>query len=471
MLNSLEYVYAERFVLSKLAGPEPIPRSLETKRPLHSFDLIIASIGFELDYIGLARLFDASDMPLYRAKRRKKPLLIIGGPVPSMNPLIPLVYADVVVVGEAEETIPLLVEAVYEEGARGLERLACRRGFLTADCNKAVGKAIVENLDNAFHSVIQFRVPGSGEPWGESYMVETSRGCGYMCRFCMESYFLMPLRHRSYARIVELVEKGVRANNVRKVAFYALSFFDHPYADKLLEKAINEGLGVTVGSLRADTLNEDRITLLARGGQQVLTIAPETLSTMLCKKIGKCIGYEVVEEAAITAWRNNMHVKLYLMVGLPGETDKDVEHTALVLRKLLSHAPPRRNALRATVNPLIPKPWTPLQRLPLIPREVYERRIRLLTRILSTRISSIEPLSYRYAYAETVIARGDETLADLIIEWARLGGRIGQLSQAARRLGVNLDKYAKGLVEPRWLEKIQVYPRKTLELLESQAAY
>ena len=466
LLNSLDYVYAERFVAGHVAGAEPVPRSLETGSLLRDFDLIVASISYELDYVTLARILHAAGVPFLREERRSGdyPLVVLGGPVPSMNPVVALEAGDLVAVGEAEPLLPILAEKAYEHGARGVvEELVCRPGFLAPGC-RAVEKLVAQDLDNVFHSTVQFRVPGSGEPWGEAYMVEASRGCPHMCRFCMEAHFLLPTRHRSYEKLRGLIERGVEANRVSRVAFYALSFFDHPAADKLLEYLEGEGLEASIGSLRADTLSEDRVELLARLGQRVLTVAPETLSPRLCRGIGKCMPRSLVEEVAGWAWARRMHVKLYLMLGLPGETDKDVEDYAEVLRELSKKAPPMREAIRVTVNPLAPKPHTPMQFHRLIDRASYERRVRILRRAQS-KVLSIEPLSYRYAYAQTVVARGDEKIARIIDEWARRGGRLGQLWSVARRLGVNLDHYTYGAPEPKWhrLVRLGIPPRTLIE--------
>jgi len=464
MLNSLEFVYAERFVAKNMAGKEPPPRSLETGRSLRDYDVIIVPISYELDYVTLARLLQAAGIPFLKQQRRggKHPIVVVGGPVPSTNPIVAVEVADIVAVGEAEPIIPLLVQKVYEEGRSSIDSLACKTGFLVEGCRR-VRKAWVRNLDQAYHTIMQFRVPGSGEPWGEAFMVEISRGCRHMCSFCLESHFLLPLRHRSTGTIEELITRGVEVNGVRRVAFYALNFFDHPYADELLEFVYDMGLEASIGSLRADMLTEDRIELMAKLGQRVLTVAPETFSGRLCRTLRKCIGYDVVENVSILAWRFKMHVKLYLMLGLPGETDRDVEEYVLLLKELSRHAPPVRDAIRVTVNRLVPKPHTPMQYPTLIKRSVYERRISILRRA-SSKVLSLEPLSYRYAYAQTVIARGDRRIARVIDEWARLGGRLGQLWSAARRLGVDLDYYAFSSPSPEWHELVDLgVPRKALE--------
>lgn len=448
MLNSLGYVYAERIVAKSMAGREPPPRSIETNRPLKDFDLVIVPISYELDYVTLLRLLISAGIDTSSSERRRKhqPLIVIGGPVPSSNPVVAREISDLVLIGEAEPLIPRLVEEAYTKGAwNAFDELACLPGFLPASsmsCGRRVKRVWVRDLDKAYHTTMQFRVPGGGEPWGEAYMVEVSRGCLHMCRFCMEAHFLMPLRHRSKERILELVEEGLRVNKVRRVAFYALSFFDHPNADELLEEVIESFKAeATIGSLRADQLDEERLELVARAGQRHIAVAPETFSPRLCRVLGKCIALEKTKSISVEAWRRGLRVKLYLMIGLPGESDEDIEMYARILRNLSKQAPPIREALRVSVNPLIPKPFTPLQFHGLISERDYMRRIRIL-RAASSKVLSIDALSYRYAYAQAIIARGDERVARILVEWAKLGGRLGQLKTAARISNVDIDKYA-----------------------------
>jgi radical SAM superfamily enzyme YgiQ (UPF0313 family) len=463
MLNSMEGVYAERFVASKLAGEEPPPRSLETGTSLTKFDLVLVPVGYELDYITLARmLLSAGLSPL--ADNRQGPPVVVGGPVPTSNPELALAIADAVVVGDAEGVVDRLVARAAELGPwKALEAESCSRGILAKACSEPVERNLAEDLDSAFHSVMQFRIVGSGEPWGEAYMVEVSRGCQYMCRFCMEAHVSLPLRHRSYARVTDLVKKGVEVNGVSRVAFYALSFFDHPQADDLLEFAISSGLEAGVGSLRADTLTEERIELISQAGQRVLTVAPETFSPRLCRAILKCILEDDVARIAEWGWKRGMHLKLYLMVGLPGEKDSDVELAAEALKRLSMRAPPRREAIRVSLNPLVPKPMTPFQYLPLVDERTYLRRVSILRRVQS-KVLAVDALSYRYAYAQAVLARGDIAVAKLVERWAAHGGRLGQLWRAARELGVDLEKYARGRVEPRWHIYVKPgFPRRALK--------
>ena len=427
MLNSMEGVVAERFILPSLDGVEEPLRSLETGSRLQSFDVILVPVSYELDAVYAVNALLASGVDPRRPPG-ERPLIVYGGPVPSMNPAPFTRLGDVIVVGEAEPTVPLLVEAVAE--GVGVEGLECRRGFLTGSCVESGERArrvYVENLDDAFHPIVEFRVPGSGEPWGEAYMVEVSRGCRWMCRFCMEAFFTLPWRVRSRRVVEELVERGVEANGVRRVAFYSLSFFDHPEADRLLEMLEEMGLGVSIGSLRADTLTRDRLEMLARLGQRTVTIAPEVFSPRLSCVLGKRIGYELVEQLVEESVELGLNPKLYLMTGVPGETLEDARDAAGRVARLYRVS---RGRLRATLNPLIPKPWTPLQYAPFIGEREYLRRIQVY-RKAAGRV--VEPLSYRWALAQAVVARGGFDVGDSILEAAGEGVRLGALLRSLRR--------------------------------------
>ncbi|WP_048191531.1 B12-binding domain-containing radical SAM protein [Pyrolobus fumarii] len=425
MLNSMEHVVAERFVLPSLDELSTPLRSLETGALLKHFDVIIIPVSYELDLMYAVHALHVSGVEPY-AEKRRHPVIVVGGPVPSMNPAPFYPLADVIVIGEAEPTLPLLVETLYTDG---VDALKASEGFLTrytVEAGEKSRRVYVEDLDSTFHPILQFRIPGSGEPWGEALLVEISRGCRWMCRFCMEAFFTLPWRIRSFTKIREIIEEGVEVNKVSKVAFYSLSFFDHPDADRLLEYLAENKLEVSIGSLRADTLNRDRLEMLARLGQRTVTIAPETFSPRLSCAINKVIGRSTVEELVLEARRLGLHPKLYLMLGLPGEQDEDVKHAAEILSRLWRLS---GGSMRVTVNPLVPKPWTPLQWHPFIDEKRYEARARLLRRAAR----NVDILSYRWAYAQAVIARGGVEAGLAVIDASREAPRLGTVLRALRK--------------------------------------
>ncbi len=460
LLNSLDFVVAERFTLPSL-GEVEAPLSLETGAPLNAFHAVIIPVSYELDIVYALAALRASGID---PRRGEGPLVVFGGPVPSMNPAPLRRVSDVVVVGEAEPTLPLLAEKLYEnldDPRRALDELDARNGFLVRGVEARAKRVYTPSLDDAFHPILEFRVPGSGEPWGEAYMVEVSRGCRWMCRFCMEAFFTLPWRTRSFGKITRLVEEGVTVNQVSRVAFYSLSFFDHPAADRLLEFVVEERLTATIGSLRADTLNEHRLELLRRVGQRTVTIAPETFREKLGCLLNKRIQPEAIEALVKAATRLGLKPKLYLMTGLPGETLRDAEADAELAARLYRLS---RGTMRATLNPLVPKPWTPLQWAPFIDEKGYEARLRVYRRRLG---GNVEPLSYRWAYAQAVLARGGEDLGPLLYEEVGVAPRLGRLLRVLRgtRWARLVERgWRVGEDEMPWVEMVDPgYPLKSLE--------
>jgi len=453
LINMFEYAYAERFVAKRMKGPEEPPQSLDTGAPLSKFELIIVPLAYEADYLGLMRLLLAAGIEPLRERRRDGPIIAVGGPAAMASPQLALEIADIVLVGDIEPTIPKLVEAVYNGN---IEEIVCKGGFLVRDCEKPVRKLYTVDLDKAFHPILQFRIPGSGEPWGEAFMVEVSRGCPHMCSFCLAAHLSMPYRYRSLRTLVRIIEEGVGVNKVNRVAFYALSLFDHPQADELIEHVIEMGLSASIGSLRADLLDDRRVELIARLGQKVLTIAPETLSERACRVLRKCMEWDRIVEVSRAAWRHSMHTKYYFMLGIPGEERKDVEETAKRLAELLSQSP-TKGLTSVTVNPLIPKPFTPLQWAQLIPKKEYKERLKILRRVLKG--IRIEELSYNEAVIQMVINRGDRKVALALRHAADVGASYASVLSHLKRQGVRVENYTRQLdldETPQWHKMIDV---------------
>ncbi len=426
MLNSMDGVAAERFCVG---GGCPRGRSLETGAPLRGFDLVLASVSYEPQLGALVEALAAGGVEPRRARRRGGPVVVAGGPGVMSNPLPAAAVADAVAVGEAEELLPAIIGAAME-GGRWLEGVA-GRGVYVPGAGRA-RRVWVRVLDEAFHPVLEFRVPGSGEPWGEAYMVEVSRGCCSMCSFCMESRLLHPLRHRSLRVVERLVEEGVRVNRVGRVALYSLNLLARRDAGRLLGVIVDEmGLGVSAGSLRVEEVDEELLGVLARGGQRVATLAPETLVERLQAVTWKRFSMERLEWAVREAVRLGMHPKLYLILCLPGETGEDVREEAARLRRLYRLSGGR---LRCSANPLIPKPWTPMQWLGLPPRRLYEARLAALRRA-----APVAGLPWREAVLQVAISRGGVEVGEALVEAVMEGGGLSPagLRRAASRRGVD----------------------------------
>lgn len=466
LLNSHEEVYAERFTY------DTGTRSIETGTPLKDFDLIMVSASYELTYPYMLKLLDESGIPLfaeYRRKEKKYPLLVVGGPAVSGNPEPLAEFSDIIVIGDAEPTIPVLISKVleYRDNYKMLlDDLASRKGFYIPTLGKhEVYRVWVEDLDRAFHPVKQIQNPDIEPVYGKGFMVEISRGCSRMCRFCLEGHVMLPKRDRSFGIVKNLVKEGFKANNVNRVIFYALSFFDHPEADRILEYVVDELKGeASIPSLRPDTLSDDRLELIARAGQKTLTIAPETLSPKIARILGKGFRDTYIEELSIKALNKNFKLKFYFIIGVPGETIEDIIEIPRLIERIVEKTKlTRSEAIRLSVNPLIPKPQTPLQGVPLEEPKNIMKKLKLIESKLPRPRAMLDYYSPKWAVIQAVIAQADRDIAKTLALWSKTDIGLGSWRRVLRETGYRIDHVFKYREPPYpWSHIKYSYPEKTL---------
>ena len=405
---------------------------------------LFVSLPYELMYADFIKMLEAMGIPVFRESRGEEhPLIVVGGPAVTANPLPLLDIADAVLIGEIEPVIDDIVDALSREGRSSrLKALSEVRGMLVPDLSSyPVERVYAGDLDSTWYPVRQELLEGVEPVWGKAFILETSRGCARGCRFCMEGYIFRPKRDRSLPTLKSLLEEGVSVNKVSKVSFYSLIFFDNPAADGILEHAVSMGLEVSVPSIRAETLTVRRARLIAEGGQRTITIAPETGSCVIAKAIFKPIGplltLKAVENALEGGLRN---IKLYLMTGFPGETEEDVMETVNMALEVAKVVRGRGGVVKATVNPLMPKPLTPLQWLGF-DASLAEARLDFLRRELSKAGVEVSVFDAEWALAEVAIGRSGREMGRVLVEWARMGGGPRSLRRAARAVGVRLENY------------------------------
>jgi len=443
-LNRLDGVVAERAVF--LRQDEAPTRTLESKTPLRSLDVLMFSIHYELDYVNMVRtLLEAGIEP--EASKRERPLVVVGGPPVIANPLPLSRFADVLVVGEIEPAVPFLIEKIFEEqGSKRslLESLPPSLGFFAPRVfsEGEVKFNAAESLPLEFHPIAQVQPLKAPFKWKRRTAIETSRGCPHGCRFCMEGWIFRGVRERPLGDVLEIAEKGAAANRSRFVKLVSLSFFNHRRADEILERLTSEGFEVAVPSLRANALNRDRLELLRRGGQRTLVVAPETGSLRLASTIGKFIKLDLAAGIAAEARKLGFAgLKLYLMVGVPGERDEDLDATAEYVVKLSKQSGYQGSRqLKITVNPFVPKPHTPLERAPFVGVKEAKRRIKLLKRKLGG-LAHVRAYDPRLAWAQTILARGGAELGEALQLWALKGGGLGSFRAALREAGLSPERY------------------------------
>jgi radical SAM superfamily enzyme YgiQ (UPF0313 family) len=450
------------------AGRAPLV-TLESQTPVRDFDVFAFSVSFEWDYTNVVTMLRLAGLEPRAARRhRLDPLVVIGGAVTFVNPEPLAPFADVIAAGEAERLVPDLVDAFAEDEDRDrerlLERLAGERGFYVpalydvlddgpgriagivpragTGASAVVRKAAVKTTDELDPPSTSIFTPDT--EFGSRLLVEVVRGCANLCRFCWAGYNYLPVRPFHAGRILEIAE--ARRPFASRVGLVSIALCDHPEIERILGGLVEMGYGISPASLRLDDLTEPIVSVLVRSGERSITIAPETGSDRLRRVINKTVTNDEILDRAGLIFRSGIeNLKLYYMVGLPTETDEDlvaIRDLTLEIREvMLSHARVRGVVGRivASVNPLIPKPGTAFQWMPMLDAASIDRtigRLRGLTSGIDNVYFNIK--SERHSFYQGLLSLGDRRVAD-VIELAEANGQ--NWRQAAADAGLDADAY------------------------------
>ena len=426
--------------------PGEVPRSLESGQPLSEFDVVAFSLQFETDFVHVVEMLVRSGIPPLAANR-KRPWVLVGGPCALSNPFPLLPFTDVVQVGDIEPVYTQLLDALLT--AKSQEDLNGRldNHFLLSEKAQAT-RAYITDLDSAFHPICQVLpeppFPPELEPtFGQSLLVEISRGCDRRCNFCMTGYQTSPCRERTLSTLSRLIDEGTRCTVVDKVALLASGFIDHSELVPLLTTIADKGHQLSVPSLRADLPNPEILPLIFQGGQRTLTFAPEAGSERLRTLIGKSIP----DDTFLQTFESALDVgfsqfKLYFMVGLPTETDDDVSAIHDFCISLLALTK-RSHRIHVSVSPFIPKPHTPYQWLGLSTLKTLKKRLQILENLRRYGRIQLDLPNPRWAVIQTVLSRGSSNLAPLLLEIAQQEQiTAGTWFQTGKQLGLNLESLA-----------------------------
>lgn len=389
-------------------------RSVETRRRLSEFDCVFVSIAWELEVVELVRALRVSGVEPARALRSPThPLVVAGGPLTLANPGALSGIADAVFVGEADAWFQALREAVEDARDRedALARLARVPGVLVpaihgedADAPDPV-RAPLERLPVA--SV----APARPNVFGDAFLVEVGRGCPRACTFCVVRNAARPTSFVEPDRILARIPA-----RACRVGLVGAAVSDHPGLARILDAVVSRGARVTLSSIRADRVNAELARRLAAGGLKTLTVAADGASEALRDRLRKGIRAERLLQCARLARTAGIRdLRVYLMVGLPDETEADLREGAALIRSLSAILP-----ATVSVSPFVPKRWTPLGGAPFAGVTVLKRRIGLLRRLVGGEVR-LAIASPRIAEREWRLAHasGQEALA-LALRWSSL---------------------------------------------------
>lgn len=495
---AMERVFAPWVDMEAVLRANDIPLvSLESQIPLHEFDIVGFSLQYELSFSNVVNMLALGRVPLLAKDRGiNDPLVIAGGPN-AFNPEPLSDFLDVVVIGDGEEIIVQMITAYDRWKASGstdrrdlLLDLVKLDGVyvpsfyqdqydesghfngvvkLEEQAPSLVRRSLIPDLDQApfpTNPVVPFT-----EVIHDRVMLELFRGCSRGCRFCQAGVLYRPVRERSLEQLIETAEKAVRATGYNDISLTSLSTMDYTQVEKLVDgllaKFSCEGVGLSLPSLRVDSFS----VALANKVQQVrksgLTLAPEAGTQRLRDVINK----NVTEEELITAVKGAFEagwnaVKLYFMLGLPSETDADLDGIADLAQKVVdtyrSLNLKRKQGLRVTVSvsTFVPKPHTPFQWEPQVELAEVRRRQQYLKGRFKTRVIDYNYHDPETSFLEAVFAKGDRRLGKTLLRAWELGCRFDGWSehfkphawkQALEETGIDPQAYANrtlGLSDP-----------------------
>ncbi len=472
LFNAREDTVCERFFLPAKQELAALLESgarvvtLESQTPVRDFDVIAFSVSFEWDYTNVLTLLRLAGIPLRAADRDyRHPLVVIGGAVTFVNPEPLAMFADVIAAGEGESLVGALVDACGTPSrSETLRRLAAQRGFYipsfydleyNADGTIAryvpregtgapptVRKAALKTTEACDPPATSIFTPDT--EFGSRFLVEVVRGCANLCRFCWAGYNYLPVRAFPTDRILQLAQDA--RQHATKVGLVSIALCDHPDIEHLLRSMQGMGYSISPASLRLDDLTPTIVTLLKESGERTLTIAPETGSDRLRRVINKTVTNEEILASAELIFSSGIeNLKLYYMIGLPGEGDEDLvairDLTVQLRDVMLKHARARGRIGRivGSVNPLVPKPGTAYQWMGMEATDLIERKMKRLRGLVSD-IDNVyfNIKSERHSYYQALLSLGDRRIAPAI-EIAERNG--GQWRRAVTDAGLDGDFY------------------------------
>jgi radical SAM superfamily enzyme YgiQ (UPF0313 family) len=448
MLNAHPGVACERAFLPDDEDKAELERtgsplvSFETGTPLRDFDAVAFSVSFENDYLHVLQVLRLAGIPL-RAKERgpRDPLVILGGAAMFLNPEPLAPFADVVAVGEGEPLVPRMLDALLGATSprAGLEALSPGDGFYVpsryevryhADGTLAAcegpGRVVRQRGWPGAMRFPQSVVLTPHTEMSMKFMVEISRGCPCMCRFCWAGYNYLPVRGFTRAELV------ARAREVRaftsKIGLVSTAVCDHPEIEGIVDDLAALDYEVSVASLRLDDLTPQFVFKLADTGVQGLTLAPECGSDRMRRILNKQFTNQEILDKATWIFENGIeNLKLYYMVGLPFEEHADVEAIVTLTDRIrermlqVARGRGRIGRLHPSVNPFVPKPGTPFQWLPMEDPRETDRKLQYLRKAFSG-MPNVDAIckSARTGVAQSILALADRRVADAL-EVAALG--------------------------------------------------
>jgi len=485
LLNSKKDVLCERcfapwgdFELYLRQLNQPL-YSLESKTPLSQFDVIAFTLQHELNYANVLTILDLGKLEIWQKDKNEEHPLIIGGGPCTLNPEPVADFFDFFIVGDAEEIIYQVVDAVKQwrekkiSRVKLLEMVSCNEsvyvpslyrlqqteeGFMVPELGRRVRKSTVKDLNSILHPVNPV-VPYI-RTVHDRINLEIMRGCPKFCRFCQARVYYGPFRYRTAENLVRIAKENYTHTGYEEICLSSLSSGEYPDMLKLLEglerNFSNRHISISLPSLWAGKSVHGVLEKFLKTKRPSLTFAPEAASLRMKEIIGKFISEKQLIEVINFAFNNGWkQVKLYYMLGLPGINDGDLMEMQKFLFNLLALKTKRRVKLKLSFATFIPKPHTPFQWMSFETRQNIEAQLDFVKKRLSNRRIDWNIRDYGFSLTEAVLSRGDRRLSKVIFEAWMKGARFDSWERefkfnlwynAFKACGLNYDEY----LTPKW---------------------
>ncbi len=451
-VNEREDSYCERIIY-------PSVRSLETNSPLADFDIISFSLQYEQDYFNALEILRNAGIPLRREDRTSDdPLIIAGGPCASSNPLPLSDFIDIFVIGEAEAVLYDFLDLYLEsdiKNKRDLSSFLNLQGLYISEFNNNAKIILLDDMNDAYHLTYPIVTETDDKDFipafSNTILLNVSRACSRGCRFCMSSYMYRPLRETNLDNLLSIAEEARSNTGLNKISLIGAAVSDYSKINELTETLREKGFQVSTPSMRIESITRETLVALKSSGLKTLTIAPESIYS-LRRRINKDISDEDVFRVISDAVELGFNIKLYFLIGLPYETQDDIDELASLMKQIgsmkynidsnsessiklndissksMSNSASKNSSafsrkksksskkkskvsISFSVNPVIPKPHTPLQ------WESYDMKgIKSKIRYLKKNLKGLDIKfdSAKMGLIQYVLSCGDKNIGDLI---------------------------------------------------------
>ena len=445
LLNSIQGVECDRYALPTDWTPETEMlsqkdlRSMDMNRLPADFDMIAFSISFEPDYLNAVIALKYFNIPLDRTKRDSSyPMIVAGGSAIFINPEPLANCMDVMFIGEGEGMANYFFDTLYkfEDKNKFLEKAASLPGIYVPefydsqiDSGRQVGVSttidipsrvtrhwVAEEESLCTHSVVH----GENSTFKDMALMEVTRGCIWACRFCTAGFIYRPPRlpdlNKTYDSMMQTL--GGQGKTAQTIGLVGPSVTDHPQLPALAKRITDEGKTISFSSLRMETLTDELVSLILKSGQKTLTVAVDGPSERMRDVINKAATDDfIIEKCRFLTRKGILHLKIYSIIGLPHETDDDIEQFIRLIERVQEvYVDECRNLGRIgrvtiSLSPLVPKPGTPFQWHPMEKvkslKKKFSRLRKALGKLPHLKLSFGSP---NEAYLQTYLSRGDRSV-------------------------------------------------------------